>query len=76
MASHHNPKLARCPKAGKRRFRDQHEAVRALHRAAVARQYAAADESETNRHECRAYRCPSCRGWHLTSQPTWCVVAA
>lgn len=31
MASHARRNLARCPKGGKRRFRDQSEAVDALH---------------------------------------------
>lgn len=70
MASQHHRNLARCPRGGKRRFRDQLEAVAALHSAQVARQYAAASSVATTRHECRAYRCSVCRGWHLTSQAT------
>jgi len=62
MASHHNPKLARCPKAGKRRFRDQQEAINALHHAVTARHRAEVDGATTGHRERRAYRCPSCRG--------------
>lgn len=28
-----------------------------------------AKRSKGNRNECRIYRCPRCKGWHLTSSP-------
>ena len=46
---------------GKRRFRDE-----------VAAMFALATHAEGKRRdkdEERVYRCPMCRGWHLTSQP-------
>ncbi|TFI30103.1 hypothetical protein E4P36_04965 [Streptomyces sp. 4R-3d] len=50
---------AACP-SGKRRYRDRVGAQLAL---AVIRRRGTARRRET-----RAYRCPACRGWHLTSQ--------
>ncbi|MFC8273788.1 hypothetical protein ACFUJR_14945 [Streptomyces sp. NPDC057271] len=46
--------------SGKARYRDELAAKLALARI---------DVGHGNRHECRAYRCPACRGWHLTSRP-------
>ena len=45
------------------RYRDRLAALLAL-----ARTQNTADAAGT-RHERRAYQCPACRGWHLTSQP-------
>ena len=70
MASHARRNLTRCPEGGKRRFRDQAEAVDALHSAVAARRAAILDGLASTRGECRAYLCPSCRGWHLTSRAT------
>lgn len=59
--------LSRC-KSGKIRYRDKLEAVKFLHRI----QHAARNQFEaagwTARKECRAYFCPTCQGFHLTSQ--------
>lgn len=57
--------LGTCLVSGKIRFRDHREAVRALHSAALAREFSG---GATRRAECRAYACPSCQGWHLTSK--------
>jgi hypothetical protein len=57
--------LRTCPVSRKVRFRDHEEAVQALHAAEVARVFSSGD---TQRQECRAYACPACQGWHLTSQ--------
>jgi hypothetical protein len=57
--------LGTCLVSGKVRFRDHREAVRALHSAARAREFSC---GESHRAECRAYACPACRGWHLTSK--------
>lgn len=46
---------------GKRRFRDQQEATHALHHI-VSRGFV---RQKTPK---RAYECPRCKGWHLTSQ--------
>lgn len=45
---------------GKRRFRDRFSALQALARAQ--------HDPNPKRVEERAYRCPQCAGWHLTSK--------
>jgi hypothetical protein len=52
--------MARC---SKRRYRDRIAALLAL--ASVQRK----DGSRRPKTEQRAYRCPDCHGWHLTSRP-------
>lgn len=47
-----------CP-TGKLRYRD---------RIAAQLTLAGIDNLDPRRREQRAYRCPACRGWHLTSQ--------
>ncbi|MEV7364285.1 hypothetical protein [Streptomyces sp. NPDC091299] len=47
-----------CP-TGKLRYRDRIAAQLALTRI---------DNLDPRRREQRTYRCPTCRGWHLTSQ--------
>ncbi|MFF2383686.1 hypothetical protein [Streptomyces sp. NPDC058108] len=49
-----------CP-TGKRRYRDRIGAQFALAEAV--------NRDTERRREKRAYRCPACRGWHLTSKP-------
>lgn len=51
-------KNSRCL-TGKWRYRD---------RIAVLLALATVDTTKPKRREKRAYRCPHCRGWHLTSQ--------
>ncbi|MDR3084300.1 MAG: hypothetical protein LBV60_25870 [Streptomyces sp.] len=46
---------------GKQRFRDRLAAQLALVRIG--------NSNSSRRRETRAYRCPHCRGWHLTSRP-------
>lgn len=54
----------------KSRFRDLDEAIDVLHRIQRYRGYAEeAGRSLTHRNEQRAYKCPTCRGAHLTSKP-------
>lgn len=54
------------------RFRDLEEAVEVLHRIQRYRVYAEeAGRSLTHRNERRAYKCPVCRGAHLTSKSTF-----
>lgn len=48
-----------CP-TGKFRYRDRIAALLALGRI---------DNVDPGRRESRVYRCPQCRGWHLTSKP-------
>lgn len=52
---------ARCAESGKVRYRDEVAAGLAL--ATLQRQ------DKDGHTEQRAYRCPACRGWHLTSKP-------
>lgn len=49
---------------GKRRYRDRLAALIALAEVVFV------DAPGRPKHEVRAYRCPACRGWHLTSWPT------
>lgn len=50
--------MKRCT-TGKTRYRDELGAKLALVRTA---------RGNGNRRETRAYRCPACHGWHLTSR--------
>lgn len=50
--------MSHCP-TGKFRYRDRIAAQLAL---------ATIDTTGPKRRETRAYPCPACRGWHLTSQ--------
>lgn len=52
----------RCP-TGKWRYRDQIAAKLAL--ADIGR----VDSSRRPKSERRPYRCPLCKGWHLTAEP-------
>jgi hypothetical protein len=45
---------------GKRRYRDHQEATRALHHFAV--------NGTRDVKPVRAYQCPTCNGWHITSR--------
>jgi hypothetical protein len=49
----------RCP-SGKWRYRDRIAAQLVL---------ATIDRTDPKRREQRTYQCPTCRSWHLTSQP-------
>lgn len=49
-------RYTRC-KTGKRRYRDQ-----------IAAKLAMASAASKGRDEKRAYKCGTCRGWHITSQ--------
>ncbi len=56
----------------KNRYRDLDEAIDVLHRIQRYRAYAEeAGRSLTHRNEQRAYKCPVCRGAHLTSKPAF-----
>lgn len=57
-------KLPRCPASGKVRFADSLDAERAVAQAILA-----SGSGNPRRREERAYRCPDCDGWHLTSKP-------
>lgn len=54
------PRVTRCGKTKKRRYRDKPLALLALRAAA---------NSGVAWIPVRTYRCPFCHGWHLTSKP-------
>lgn len=54
------PRRSRCADTGKVRYFDPETAELVL---------AGLDHDNPRRREQRAYRCPKCAGWHLTSQP-------
>jgi hypothetical protein len=58
--------------AGKRRFPDEHTAKDALVQAKIRRSL----HGSSKRRERRAYECPDCHGWHLTSSDEWRGVTA
>lgn len=51
----------KCAVTSKRRYRDEIGARLALAKTQSAR-------AKGDRFETRVYRCPACRGWHLTSK--------
>lgn len=54
----------------KRRFRDLEEALEALHQIERFRHFSGLNETiGTHRRENRAYKCPTCKGAHLSSKP-------
>ncbi|GEM_PF-1280307 len=62
---------------GKLRYRSREQATDALRRAKWSAQRAASFGGESRRREVRAYFCEGgCRGWHLTSLPSWIPAGA
>ena len=61
--------------SGKPRYRDHNEAIAALHSTKLAAVRAVELTGSTTRRECRAYHCPNCSGFHLSSQSSWRVAA-
>lgn len=59
MSRIHVQAAGSCGQTGKARYRDRIAALLAL---------TSIDNADPNRRERRAYKCPLCRGWHLTSQ--------
>lgn len=57
-----------CEATGKTRFGELKDARQALKHATHARWAAGLDGATSTRREVRAYRCPDCRGYHLTSK--------
>jgi hypothetical protein len=53
----------RCKAAGKKRYRDHREVVKALQGAKRSR-----EEGNLRAMAVRGYPCTACRGWHVTSQ--------
>lgn len=68
----------RCSLGGKRRFRDEAQAKEVVMQARFDRRRIARERAlygtvicrrGIRRHECRAYPCSVCGGWHTTSRP-------
>jgi hypothetical protein len=59
---------AKCSATGKVRFRDHDSATKALVEAKISASWNAVRDLPSSRAETRTYRCPHCRGWHLTSR--------
>ncbi len=55
--------------SGKARYRDKTEAVHALHAVKNNAKRQLEQFGTSRRKESRTYRCPDCKGWHLTSKP-------
>lgn len=70
----HSHRVPTCPSTGKRRYRDRRQAQDALEGLKWAGALAGQWGQETQRRECRAYRCPDCKGWHTTSLVKWASV--
>jgi hypothetical protein len=62
-----NPAL--CPATKKIRYKDHHDATLALESIHLSASWATIHDQDTCRKETRAYACPDCDGWHLTSHP-------
>ena len=60
-----------CEATGKRRYRSRKDAKAELERAWHLRARAVLDGLQSSLTVVRAYRCPSCAGWHVTSMPAW-----
>lgn len=60
-----------CAATGKRRYRTRKDAKAELERAWHSRARAVLDGRTSSLRVVRAYNCPSCGGWHVTSMPTW-----
>ncbi|MBU3750889.1 MAG: hypothetical protein FGM52_10650 [Mycobacterium sp.] len=60
-----------CPQTGKRRLGERKDAKEALEAARHQRAGAALTGGQCGWTVRREYQCEHCRGWHLTSRPTW-----
>lgn len=58
-----------CPASGKVRYGERKDVKLVLRGAERDRSRARLNDVPCSRREIRSYRCPDCRGWHLTSQP-------
>jgi hypothetical protein len=69
VAAGHRRRKHLCSTSGKIRYRDGHDAMLALERLRRKRAQAEIDGAAHRIRVQRKYWCPSCDGWHLTSQP-------
>lgn len=60
-----------CPQTGKQRLGERKDAKLALEAARHHRAGAALGGEQSGWTVCRGYQCEYCRGWHLTSRPSW-----
>lgn len=60
-----------CPVTGKERLGERKDAKLALEAARHLRAQAELDGCRSGWTVRREYQCEHCRGWHLTSLPTW-----
>lgn len=65
-----------CPVTGKERLGERKDAKLALEAARHLRAQAELDGRLSGWTVRREYPCEHCRGWHLTSLPTWSVATA
>ena len=63
----HRHRYPRCPITGKVRLGERKDARLVLEFIRRCAQTDAGRGVVSRRRECRFYRCPHCRGWHLTS---------
>lgn len=61
--------LPMCPGSGKVRYRDAHQAKHGLDSCKWRRADDLGCRGTSHRDEIRSYKCPDCRGYHLTSRP-------
>lgn len=66
-SKHGQHRYPTCQMSGKVRFRDRKDAKLALREAFYVRAAERGRGAEITRREVRAYSCPDCHGWHLTS---------
>jgi hypothetical protein len=65
--SHHRYPI--CPASGKLRYGEPKDIKLAMRQADWDRSRARLNNVACSRREIRAYECPDCNGWHLTSKP-------
>lgn len=67
---------ARCQISNKVRYRDHRDAKLALRTLRFTASALTSQDRSHSIHVVRCYRCPDCRGWHLTSKAQWASAAS